>query len=618
MRLRSFVLFLAGSLLAPALRAQAPAEVLLSETRFTMKSPVEAVEEVHEIIQVNKQSGLETGCFEVYSDDFRTLSSFSGSISVGGKVIRKLRKADLITELESDALIERVYVNAFEPLAPYPFVVEYNYTVTHRKAIAAFPTFMPVPDYEVPVRAAGYTLTVPAQMEIQYRSSAEPKVETDGETTKYQWSFKDLEAIPHEHSMPAFEELMPYVFASPFSFEYMNYPGFQRSWEDVSRWYASILPSNPVVPAAVRNEILSRTESCTTDLEKVRVVYDYLREHTRYVSIQLGIGGHVPTVPERVAATGFGDCKALSFYMQQLLAVLGIPSDYLIINTRRRSFPEGYASLGQMNHAMLRVPLAKDTLWVECTNPMMPLGYRHSSAAGHQVVLIGKTEGRMVRIPDYPDSLRREENRLDVVLAADGSAKVTVCRSAWLDEAESYIGFRDRKTADVQRRLLSNFQGQANGFRVLEFKDNFRDYDGEPGYVPEASVRFAFDATGLARVNGDRIFVKTSPYTHSASSQKTPRRYDVSLMHGGISRDSVFVRLPEGYDVEYLPERQEILSQLADFHQTCTRQGDTVLIVSELRLKAGRLPAERYQEYRELAKTVNKAFESTLILSKKK
>ena len=618
MKVRSLILILAGCLLAPVLRAQAPAEVLLKETRFTMKSPVEAVEDVHEIIQVNKESGLSAACFEVYSDEFRSLSSFSGSISVAGKVIRKLRKPDLVTELESDALIERVYVNAFEPLAPYPFVVEYNYTVTHRKAIATFPTFVPVPDYEIPVRSASYTLTVPAGTEIQYRSSAEPEQETAGGKTTYLWSFKDVDAIPHEHAMPSIEELMPYVFASPLRFEYMNFPGDQRSWEDVGRWYATVLPVDPVVPEAVRSEILARAEACSSDLERVRVAYDYLREHTRYVSIQLGIGGHVPTVPERVAATGFGDCKALSFYMQQLLAVLGVPSDYLIINTKRRTFPEGYASLGQMNHAMLRVPLAKDTLWVECTNPLTPLGYRHSDAAGHQVVLIGKTDGRMVRIPDYPDSLRREENRLDIALATDGSAKVTVCRSAWLDEAESYIGFRDRKPADVQRRLLANFQGQANGFRVLEYKDNFRDYDGEPGYVPEASVRFAFDATGLARINGDRIFVKTSPYTHSASSQKTTRRYDLSLAHGGVSRDSVFVRLPEGYDVEFLPERQEILSQMADFRQTCTRQGDTVLIVSELRLKAGRLPAERYQEYRELAKTVNKAFESTLILSKKK
>ena len=618
MRLRLSGWILSCCLMAPVLRAQAPAEVLSYECNYTMKSPTEAVEEVKKRVLINSQSGLSAGVFLVYTDEFRTLTSFTGAISVGGKAVRKLKKQDVITVLDSDALAERVYVNGFEPSAPYPFVVEYTYSVTHRKAIATFPTFIPVPGYDIPVRSALYSLTVPSSVEVQFKASSAPQVKDIKGATTYEWSFQDVPPPIRETGMPDLLEIIPYVYASPVRFQYLDTSGQQAEWEELGRWIAQIMPRETTVPEVVRSEVLALTAGCRTDLERVRVLYDYLREHTRYVSIQLGIGGYVPSPPERVAASGFGDCKALSFYMQQLLSLVGIPSEYMIVNTQRRNLPEGYSSLGQMNHAILCVPAEKDTLWLECTNPKVPLGYRHSDIAGHQGVLIEQTGGRLVRIPEYPDSLRSEVSRMDLLLSPDGSALVSVDRRLRLNHAESYIGFASVKNADIQKSLLSGLQGQADGFHLIDYQDNFRDYGGEPGYVPEARLRFSFHASGLARVNGDRIFVKTAPYSRTMSSQKSARHYDLVIERGSVVRDSVLVRLPDGYEVEHLPAGQEAFSSLAEFRQTFSLQDDSVLIVNELRLNSGRLPAEQYPDFRELAKTVSKAYDSTLILSRKK
>ena len=615
MGLRGFGYLLLCCLLTPALlHAQAPAEVLSYECRFTMKSPTEAVEEVKKSVLINSRSGLSAGLFLVYTDEFRTLSSFSGSVSVGGKTVRKLKKQDVITVLDSDALAERVYANGYEPSAPYPFIVEYEYTVTHRKAIVSFPTFFPVPDYDIPVRSALYVLEVPFSVEVQFRATAMPQVQDVKGGKSYQWFFQDVSAPSRETGMPDLLEFIPYVYASPVRFQYFDTSGSQADWAEVGRWIARIMPRNPTVPKTFRDEVLALTDGCRTDLERIRTIYDYLREHTRYVSIQLGVGGYIPSPPEQVAASGFGDCKALSYYMQQLLSVVGIPSAYTIVNTQRKNLPEGYSSLGQMNHAILCVPAGKDTLWVECTNPKVPLGYRHSSIAGHQGVIVGESGGKPVRIPEYPDSLRSEESRVDLLLAADGSAQVSVARRFRLNRAEPYIGFASVKGTEVQKSLLSGLQGQADSFRLLVFQDNFRDYDGEPGYVPEARVRFSFHASGLAQVNGERLFVKTAPFSKTMSSQKTDRLYDLVVDRGSVVRDSVLVRLPDGYEVEHIPEGQEVSSPLMTFRQTVRCQDNSVLIINELRTISGRLPAERYTEFRELAKAVNKAYESTMIL----
>ena len=603
-------------LLAGVAHAQPAAEVLETEAKFTLISPSEARYKVHQRVRVNKQGGAEAGTFLVYTDEFRSLSSFSGSITSGGKVIRKLKKEDLYVSLESDALAEKSYVNAYEPVAPYPFEVEYNYTVSYRKAIASFPSFIPLVDYDVPVRSASYTITVPLSTEIRYKASAEPVVAQEGDQKVFRWEFPELPAVTRESYMPGLLEFTPYVHACPVEFRFAGTSGTQNDWTEVGRWLYSLRPANPEVPAGVRQEIAELTKDCTSDLEKIRAVYDFLRQHTRYISIQLGIGGFAPTAPERVAASGFGDCKALSFYMQQLLALLDIRSEYVIVNTKRPKLYDGYASVGQMNHAILCVPMQRDTLWVECTNPSVPLGYRHEDIAGHEAVLIRYDGGKLTRIPAYPDSLSVEADRMEVRLDADGSARVAVERTARLDCAERFFGFAELKAEDARKFLLSGVQGHPENFRVESFSENFRDYDGTPGYVPEARVRFSFGLDGIGRVDGDRMFVRVFPFRVSLNTQKAARKYDLVVNHAWATRDSVLVVVPEGYAVEHLPEGRTLSCPVADFRQEFRPVDGGVLVVNEIRMKPGRMPASGYPEYRELVKSANKAYESALVLKK--
>lgn len=603
-------------LLCGALHAQPAAEVISMEAAFTMTSPTEGRYEVRQRIRVNEEKGQRAASFVLFTDEFRTLSAFSGSISSGGKVLRKLRKQDLAETLHSDALAEKIYLNGYEPVAPFPFEVEYSYTVTYRKAIASFPTFMPVPDYDVPVRSAVYEVAVPAASEVRYKASAEPVRQARKGMDVLRWEFRDFPGFSHETGMPDANEFVPYVYSCPVEFQYAGSSGSQHDWSEIGRWLAMIMPADPEVPAPVRAEVEALTQDCTTDLQKVRVLYDYLREHTRYVSIQLGIGGFVPLSPQRVASSGFGDCKALSFYLQRLLALVGVDSEYLIVSTERSELLPGYASVGQMNHAMLCVPLQQDTLWVECTNPLVPLGYRHADIAGHQAVLIRPQGGQAVRIRDYPDSLRSESERQEIRLAPDGSARVTVSRTARLDRAERFIGFASLKASDAERFLFSGLQGNHEDYRLLDFSDNFRAYDGRPSYVPEARVRFSFGARGLGRVNGDRMFVKSAPFARAMISQKTARKYDLLVRHGSSVRDSVQIFLPEGYSVEHLPEDQTVSSPLADFRQEFRQLDSAIVVVSEVRMRAGRMHAEDYPQFRDLVKSVNKAYESTLVLKK--
>ena len=194
------------------------------------------------------------------------------------------------------------------------------------------------------------------------------------------------------------------------------------TWQKYGEWQYDLLNGRDQLTEPFKSKLHELTTNCGTDREKVKAVYDYLAKTTRYVSIQLGIGGLQPIAATDVCRTGFGDCKGLSNYTRAMLNELGIPSTYTVISTTNERLLPDFSSANQMNHVILQVPLPQDTLWLECTNPQLPFGYVHQDIAGHDALLIEPTGGRMYRLPTYPDSLNTQQITARISLSPTAEA----------------------------------------------------------------------------------------------------------------------------------------------------------------------------------------------------
>ena len=609
-----------GLLTALSLHAQEGNHAIVRnwEIRFSMSSPKSGTCNVVKEIEVLDKDGDEAAFFLVNTDSFTSLSVFSGTVSHRGKVLSKLKKTDLMTQSMSSGLAEDEYAVYYAPSATYPYTVRYEYSVSYKKGVAYFPVFMPVDEERVALDQALYAVTVPAGTQIQYYSPfAEPAISHAGGNDVYTWKAGPHPGFVAEHSMPSPLEFLPFVIAAPSDFTYGGSSGSQRTWTDVARWHYDLQEGLDDLPDDFRAKVRDWVAGCQTTLDKVRVIYQYLRDNTRYVSIQYGLGGYRPFPASSVVKTGFGDCKALTNFMRAMLAEAGVPSDYLILNTDRADFFPGFASFGQMNHVMLAVPVPeqKDTLWIECTNPKYPLGYRHSSIAGHQVVLVREGSGGMIRVPAYPDSLRRTSSVTRVRLAADGSASMTATRDLYLSDAESYIGFEAMKPEDQVRRLTTAMVFHPDHVRVTQVSNNF-ETAGRPGFVPHISVGYSMDAASYAQTSGNRLFLPFNPVAQAMAFQRNERKYDV-LVRGGYTREDVIqTDIPSGFRIESLPAPVDLVTEWAEFHAVASLDGQILTTRLSYVFKPCRLPKERYAEYRDFARKVNRATDTKIVLVK--
>ena len=107
-----------------------------------------------------------------------------------------------------------------------------------------------------------------------------------------------------------------------------------------------------------------------------------------------------------------------------------------------------------------------------------------------------------------------------------------------------------------------------------------------------------------------------SPYSRTLSYQKMQRRHDLVIGRGYAFKEVLTISVPEGYVIEYLPEAASMSTKLADFSFEASGEGRTVTAQFLLRIRAGRIPAEEYDAFRELMKLSNKIYGGTLILRK--
>jgi len=93
-----------------------------------------------------------------------------------------------------------------------------------------------------------------------------------------------------------------------------------------------------------------------------------VQDEYRYLSVNIELGGQVPTPPGVVARKRYGDCKDLSFLLVHLLKRLGISARPILVNTQlRKSLAAMLPMDGLFNHVVVEFQVRGQTRWVDAT-----------------------------------------------------------------------------------------------------------------------------------------------------------------------------------------------------------------------------------------------------------
>lgn len=602
--------------LADSLRRNAQAVIRLYETDYRYNSPSSAMAQHDIVVTVLDRRGADHADLVCYTDMFTSLKSFSGEIcDADGRVIRKLGKGDLnYTEYSHHLADDAAYYWLKPPLSVFPCTVRYRYETSHKNGLFGALRFIPLStDVGVALERARFRLSTPAGYAFNSRctpAAVEPLRATDRGRDCYEWTFAARTAVLSEPLMPPADERLPTLYLAPSEFTYSKTKGNMQDWSRYGVWIDGLLEGRAQLPPALQAEVHALTDTIPDKRRKIEALYRYLGRTTRYVSIQLGIGGWQPMDAATVYANKYGDCKALSNYLHAMLAACGIESFYTIIHTQRPRIPRDFATPAVANHAILGVPCDRDTLWLECTNTDVPFGYVHQSIAGHDAVICHGGTAEVITLPAYADSLNIECQRIEVRLDEAGNARLALestSRARQYEWKRPILDLGRDKQHDFLRRSVALPLAQVDSLHCQEVLD-------KP--LPELRIRAAIDAQRYANKTGSRLFVPVAPLRSSPGHFAAVRKHDLRIDNGYLDIDSLTLHLPAGYVVEMLPRPVAMENRFGRISFETSSDEGCIRIRIRLLRRSGHYPQSDYADFRELMEAVDRVYAAKIVLRK--
>ncbi|MEJ7658604.1 MAG: DUF3857 domain-containing protein [Hymenobacter sp.] len=310
--------------IAPALRENAHAVVRAYDEKVVVKSASQLVETVHKVVTILDQAGSDDyGQQVVPYDALNRINYLRGAVyDAQGRLLHQLRPAEVHDQgmgsaggsFMTDLRVR--YADLRQPAVPY--TVEFDYEITSENTLF-YPDWQPQSAENVALEGATLQVTTPTALPLRFQEQLLPAgaasgARRGGQPDHYRWQLPAAPAVEEEPLSPPLETLLPAVHLAPATFEVQGHAGSLASWQSLGLWSYQLGQGRDALPPALTAKmaqlLLAAPEPARARPQGVRV----LQGSTRYISVQLGLGGWQTAPASSVATGGYGDCKALSNY----------------------------------------------------------------------------------------------------------------------------------------------------------------------------------------------------------------------------------------------------------------------------------------------------------------
>ncbi|GAA4274126.1 DUF3857 domain-containing protein [Aquimarina gracilis] len=532
-----------------------------------------------------------------------------------GKEIKKYKKKDFHDRSAYDGISlmhdNRIKYIDYTPVS-YPYTLAWESEV-ESSTTAFIRTWRPILTYNLGIEKSSYkvlnTTSIPMRVkETNFENYSIIKNKSDNEI-----SYQVLNIAPKQSEVlsPSYLEIVPEVKIALNDFSLKGIKGSATDWKSFGKWQYEklLLGRNKISPETIK-EINVLVTNAKTNKEKAKLIYEYVQDKTRYISVQLGIGGWMPFLAEDVDRLGYGDCKALTNYTKALLDSQNITSYYTIVYAKeRRDVDLEFASM-QGNHAILNIPDEDEDIWLECTSQTTPFNFIGDFVDNRNVLVVTPEGGEIKRTKKY----EAEENTLHtgavINLGVDNSMFADIKRESkgleydW-NYSIQYQEPKDQKLHYKEKWSYVNSLG-INAIKLEDDKDNI---------VFKEQIKVS--CKSYAKKVGNRLLLMPNAFSCDQSNfpKYEDRKTRLVISRGYMNTDEYLINLPEGYLLGNLPEKKIIETEFGTYTYELEKTGESQIKFKRfLKIIDGTFPKEKYEQYRKFRAQIKKIDKSRIVL----
>lgn len=454
-----------------------------------------------------------------------------------------------------------------------------------------FPTWIPVHHTFQKVEESELEVIYPASVGIRFKelnllgTHSEEKL-PDGRI-KLTWKEKDLPIQGADFDTDDDHK----VLLAPQKFAVEGVAGTMDDWEGLAAWQYELNKGRGELPGEFKSKILALVDGVDDTYERVSILYDFLQQNYRYVSIQLGVGGWQTMKAEDVVKYSYGDCKGLTNLMKSMLEAAGIPANYtLVLAGANKDDIEVDLPSNQFNHVILQVPTENSPIWLECTSSLLPAGFLGDFTKNRHVLVTQEGGGYLTKTPSYnSDHWNKISGKSTLEIDAQGNANIFSSRQLEGNFAEEMMMLKHYLDEREQRDYF-NKNSPVSGLIIREYLLDVKKNDS----IPSAKLEFEGHVARFAQATAKRLILK--PFLGKITEDM--------MSNSSLSlEESYEITLPDGLETENALEDTKIDEEGLQVFLSNQVENGKLLVHRTINLK---IPEEMEEEFKEeLLKRLN-------------
>nr|WP_321235868.1 DUF3857 domain-containing protein [uncultured Psychroserpens sp.] len=599
------------------LKIKANAVVRYDQATIEVKSYDKFVYTNKRIVTVfNAQGNSKPGAYMHYDKNININKLEVKVYDASGDEIKKIRKNDFqdVSAVSGGTLYSdsRLKYLDYTPIN-YPYTISFETEVVYHST-AFLPSWRPIDGFYASTEFSEYKIVNESDIDIKIKTSNFENFSIE-QHDDFHFSAKHLKALKREAYSPSFETFSPKLKVALTKFKMEGVDGANNTWEDFGKWmHDELLAGTAVLPVEVINEVKMLTQSATSDYEKAKLVYEYMQNKTRYISVQVGIGGWKPMLASDVDRLGYADCKGLSNYTKALLEEIGIKANYAIIygDNDLRSIDKEFSSV-EGNHAVLCIPNDEKDIWLECTSQTNPFGFTAGFTDDRDALLITPEGGKIVHTTVYPTEANLQDTRATINLVKDGSISADVTIKTYGYQYALHEGVQNKPKRE-QELDLKEYWDYINNLSIDAITYN-NDKDNVV-FTETAKV----SSTSYATKSGKRLLFQPNAFNKVTNipTRYKKRTLDFEVERGFTDKDEFTIKIDPTLSIEAVPDDVSISNTYGSYTFSIEKISENELLYKRTYiLNKGYYPKEDYKAFRDFMAQIVRHDKTKIVLISK-
>jgi transglutaminase-like putative cysteine protease len=481
-----------------------------------------------------------------------------------------------------------------------------------------------------PVEQSHYELRLAAGWRFKSDWMNHKEEKPSEENGAIQWRLADIPRIEDEPHRPPARGIAGGVVFTFFNDK--NPSKSYRNWSELGTWFTQLSSTVRDASPALSLKVQELAPPSLPTIQRIKALASFAQHDVRYVAVEVGIGGYRPHTATDIFTHRYGDCKDKATVLSSMLAQIGVKSYYIIVNaTRGVVTKDSPASPGGFNHMILAIALPEASygkplpamfehrklghlLIFDPTNDFVPFGQIPPYEQDNYGLLVGEQGGELIHMPLSSPESNGINRTAKMKLLPDGTLQGEM--------EETYVGFsamlgrmflQNESEAD-RKKMIERLMGSSLGNFQLDHYELVNASDIDQDLI----IRFKFSAAHYAKNAGSMLLVRPRVVGEMAGQwdANKPRHYAYDFRAPFLNRDSFEIALPEGFQVDELPDPAKASFPFAEYASKTENSGSLLKYTREYRITATQVDMDQMDQLKKLFGQINLDEKNMAVLKK--